>query len=90
VGYPKGREFTGTHGDGSLTSAGNAKNSDWSDPSFNDAFGKTWYTLGSGLRGGSWNDGAVLSHVSSRSRATIFGDERNGTIGGRCARTAPK
>jgi formylglycine-generating enzyme required for sulfatase activity len=103
LGKIEGRRFEGTHGDGLLSVApanpGDATNADW--PGYNDNTIQT--ALGSGLRGGDWNDGVNKLHVSDRSLAaediyvpanvgpgTDFVSSGSGNIGSgfRCVRTA--
>lgn len=88
-----GREFTGTHGDGALTTLtsyeGNATNSDW--PGYNTSFATRGITgaRGSGFRGGSWNSGVTYARVSDRGVAASTSTGRDIAYGGRCARTSP-
>ena len=96
----KGRAFTGTHGDGLLTTTtnyeGNATNTDWPGIDTTPAKGVTTNdATGSGFRGGSWYVGSSSCYVSMRNNAdwayTIRGDTTYGQPGpgGRCVRTSP-
>ncbi|MFM9020177.1 MAG: SUMF1/EgtB/PvdO family nonheme iron enzyme, partial [Sediminibacterium sp.] len=69
-----GRSFTGTRGDGQLTSNGDADASSWPD-----------YT-GACKRGGGWLTIAQRSQLSSRYGAGLNGANRNAETGGRGAR----
>ncbi|OGF47660.1 MAG: hypothetical protein A2452_03255 [Candidatus Firestonebacteria bacterium RIFOXYC2_FULL_39_67] len=82
VGNSTGRGFTGTHGDGSLNSSGDATSSDW------PGFVTTAVTdaIGIGLRGSSW---IFETCVSNRGAADMTVTYRYYLNGGRCARTAP-
>lgn len=85
VGNSTGRGFTGTHGDGSLSTNGHATNSDWPGFVTSEVTGAT----GSGFRGGTWGGGSSLSRVSDRDSAASTGTSRSSDGGGRCARTSP-
>jgi formylglycine-generating enzyme required for sulfatase activity len=83
VGHSDGRGFEGTHGDGALTSNGDANCEDW-----------TGYDGGpvTGFRGGAWDMafGPDVLPVSNRSFASDdIMLERYESYGGRCVRTAP-
>lgn len=69
-----GRSFTGTRGDGQLTTNGDADASSWPD-----------YT-GACKRGGGWLTIAQRSQLSSRYGAGLNGANRNAETGGRGAR----
>lgn len=86
VGNSFGRNFTGTAGDGALSTNGYATNSDW--PGY--ASGEITDGLGSGLRGGSFSGGTYLGFVSRAggSATQNQGSSRYESTGGRCARTA--
>jgi len=86
VGNPTGRAFVGSHGDGVLSTNGNATNPDWPGFSAGEVLGST----GSGNRGGGWPDTTVgrLS-VSDRNDAAKPDATRTNSYGGRCVRTAP-
>jgi formylglycine-generating enzyme required for sulfatase activity len=86
----KGREYTGAHGDGVITSAGEHNVSGWLSTSGE--------VLGVGTRGGAWNTNAGAAYtthaVSSRNSAryypTLREDRpRKNNHGGRGVRTAP-
>ncbi len=92
LGNTTGRAFTGTHGDGTLTSTasyeGNATNNDWPGINATTARGVTAAT-GGGWRGGSWYDGASNLFLTNRTVATGGAATRDNISGGRCVRTAP-
>jgi len=82
VGNSTGRNFTGLHGDGALTTSspyGNADVTNW--PGTN--------AVGAGFRGGDWAHGATIGCVSDRDGAAYTDGTRYYIYGGRCARTAP-
>jgi hypothetical protein len=79
IGSATGRLFTGSHGDGSLDSTGNANVTNWPGT---DA-------IGSGLRGSAWNTNATYARVSDRYNAAYTDAERISSYGGRSVRTAP-
>jgi len=84
VGNTTGRAFTGTHGNGSLSTNGNANNSDW--PGYvSEVTGAT----GVGFRGGSWLNVATNARGSDRILAASTSANRNNNLGGRAARTSP-
>lgn len=91
VGNSAGRAFTGTHGDGELTTRanyeGNATNSDWPGIDTDATRGVTGAD-GSGFRGGSWADSADRLRTSDRQAASLVDASRQGTNGFRAARTA--
>lgn len=70
-------DFTGSHGDGSLSPTGFATNADW--PGID--------AQGGGFRGGNWNYDAMLACVSARYLAACASAYRSYKYGGRCART---
>ncbi len=84
IGDSTGRTFTGTHGDGALSSNGNATNSDWPGYSSGEVTGAG----GSNFRGGAWNSSASVLSTSDRSN-TATTSTRSNTRGFRAARTAP-
>lgn len=85
VGSSTGRSFTGSNGDGSLSTNGNANNSDW--PGY--ALGEITAMTGAGFRGGDWHDDVEFTRVSDRNFAAyVFSDRRNG-YGARCCRIYP-
>ena len=69
-----GRSFTGSKGNGQLTTDGDADASSWPD-----------YT-GACKRGGSWQSAASNIQLSSRNGATLNGSSRDSETGGRGAR----
>ena len=71
-----GLAFTGTHGDGVLTSSGNANAATWPG---SDA-------VGSGWRGGAWYSYTSLMQVSSRSNAGFSYSSREYSLGFRAVR----
>ncbi|MFH1429138.1 MAG: SUMF1/EgtB/PvdO family nonheme iron enzyme, partial [Candidatus Margulisiibacteriota bacterium] len=85
VGNATGRGFTGTHGDGGLSSGGYATNSDWPGYSGGLVSGAT----GSGFRGGEWSGDASTARVSDRYYAAFTITLRLYHLGFRCARTSP-
>ena len=85
IGSATGRNFTGTHGSGSLSASGNATNSDWPGYSSGEVTGAT----GTGGHGGGWNSGNNYIPVSDRSYASHDWAGRDSESGTRLARTAP-
>jgi formylglycine-generating enzyme required for sulfatase activity len=88
VGRPEGRGFQGSHGDGLLTTDGNATNSDW--PGFTPGTGVNTAT-GCGYRGGAFsfpNPTQPNLRVSSRILATAFYNVRYYDDAARFVRTA--
>ena len=92
VGNLSGRNFQGTNGDGILTTAsgseGYATNSDWPGIDVVVSHGVTG-SLGSGVRGGSWDDqlsGARL-RISDRFDAAKSASLAENNLGGRGVRT---
>lgn len=78
VGNPAGRSFTGTHGDGTITSAGRHNVAGWPG---NDAIGWSY-------RGGSYFNGANFIRLSDRfdgASVIASGNNRLGFRGGRTA-----
>jgi len=92
IGNATGRSFTGTHGDGVLTTTasyeGNATNTDWPgiDIDTTTARGVTGAT-GGGLRGGGWNYSNAQIQVSDRSVAAQTSAVSAIANGGRGVRT---
>ncbi len=80
VGSADGRGYTGAHGDGSITSDGEANEPSW--PSSSNG-------VGSGLRGGSYSSNAWYCRLSDRSYAASADNTRRADYGGRGVRTAP-
>jgi len=95
VGNSTGLNYIGTHGDGFLTTSGNATNTDWPGIDAAPSNGVTGAT-GSGFRGGGWYEttSATLA-VGDRTWAARTDSNRSDSgnnywgYGGRCARTAP-
>ena len=85
VGNSTGRAFAGTAGDGSLSAAGHATNSDWPGYSAGQVTGAS----GSGFRGGAWYGGTSGAVVSDRFYAAYADAGRGSDDGGRLARTSP-
>ncbi|MCB9772677.1 MAG: SUMF1/EgtB/PvdO family nonheme iron enzyme [Candidatus Omnitrophica bacterium] len=90
-----GRAFTGTHGNGTLTTTtsyeGNATNTDWPGINATTARGVN-QNSGCGLRGGNYNTSSLEFELSLSSRvyAETCSADVGGTSGaGRLARTAP-
>ncbi|MCX6162077.1 MAG: SUMF1/EgtB/PvdO family nonheme iron enzyme [Ignavibacteriae bacterium] len=79
IGNITGRGFTGTHGNGILTSIGDADASTWPGT---DA-------VGTGNRGGSWVNPIISLGVSERYGAAAPSYGRSEYFGGRGVRTAP-
>ncbi len=79
VGKPAGRGFTGTHGNGVLTSTGDADASTW--PGID--------AVGNGIRGGEWSHTGSYVEVSDRRHAASGPNLRELDYGGRGVRTAP-
>ncbi|MDD4295195.1 MAG: SUMF1/EgtB/PvdO family nonheme iron enzyme [Candidatus Omnitrophica bacterium] len=82
LGNATGRAFLGTHGDGSLSSDGNATNPDWPGYSAGEVTGAT----GAGFRGGGWGNFAGNAQVSYRSSAAITHAGRSNHYGFRLVR----
>lgn len=80
VGNAIGREYTGKHGDGTITPDGNANVANW--PSLGGE--------GSGYRGGYWfNSGEGVLRIAGRQFAAQYSDRRRDRYGIRGVRTAP-
>lgn len=77
VGNTTGRGFTGMHGDGVLTSAGDANAANWPG------------SVGAGFRGGDWDYVAAYARVSDRNLAAWTYSSRYAHFGWRAARSAP-
>ncbi|MDN5200550.1 formylglycine-generating enzyme family protein [Fulvivirgaceae bacterium BMA10] len=89
IGHPKGRAFRGSHGDGQITSNGDATNEDW--PRGNNEEG------GYGYRGGGYYEhhkpeGEFNPHspIAYRRFGSWAGGPRSIAYGFRCVRTATK
>jgi len=104
LGKNDGRQFLGTHGDGTLSSVagyeGNATNSDWPGIDGTDSARGVRFTVGSGLRGGNFNSSSVRHfQLSNRTNASKDADSESyyqrydasfGVFqGGRLGKTAP-
>lgn len=74
IGKAEGRSFTGTHGDGDLSSDGNATNADWPEGS---------YELNYSFRGGDWVE---VKGVSFRASGPGSWTDNWGGRGFRCVR----
>jgi formylglycine-generating enzyme required for sulfatase activity len=88
VGNLTGRNFDGAHGNGELSTNGNANETSlqyWPGYSAGEISGAT----GSGFRGGNWSDDATYARVSDRYNAANTYTDRHYTFGARCARTSP-
>ena len=79
VGNPTGRAFTGIHGDGMLSEAGDANATLWPGTD----------GLGVGFRCGNWYVNNSTLQVSNRYYAATNSILRGGTYGGRGVRSAP-
>ena len=79
IGHATGRLFTGTHGDGVLTSSGEADAGTWPGT---DA-------VGAGFRGGAWFNVSSHLRVSDRLGAASPGANRDISFGFRAVRSAP-
>ncbi|MFH1244968.1 MAG: SUMF1/EgtB/PvdO family nonheme iron enzyme [Candidatus Omnitrophota bacterium] len=79
VGNATGRLFTGLHGDGALTTGGDANVNLW--PAVD--------AVGAGFRGGDWYGGATDARASDRSYAAYTDPVRVDFYGGRAVRTSP-
>lgn len=90
IGNTTGRAFTGTHGDGILSTAsgfeGNATNSDWPGIDGTPARGVSGAD-GSGSRGGGWEDSSTRLRISDRSDAANADASALSNSGGRGARS---
>ncbi len=80
IGNATGRAFTGTHGDGVLTSSGEADAGMWPPGATAD---------GAGFRGGAWNFGSADLRVSDRNLAAASVAGRDVGNGFRAVRSAP-
>ncbi len=77
IGNTSGREYTGMHGNGVLNTAGHADVTGWP--------GLT--AVGTGFRGGDWNNAANSMRVANRSSAVSTATTRDGNNGFRLVRT---
>ena len=91
VGTTNGRSFTGTHGDGTLTTTasyeGNATNTDWPGIDGTPARGVTDGS-GSGYRGGAYDIASTYLTVSERGSTNFTGGSRNPYSGVRLVRNS--
>ena len=85
VGNATGRDFTGLHGNGALSTNGHANETAWPGLTSGEVTGAT----GSGFRGGSWFLNASYLRVSARSRAATPTPARSFNYGFRAVRVAP-
>jgi len=90
VGNSTGLQFSGTHGNGTLTTAtgyeGNASVAGWPGMDASPGYGVDG-AAGSGFRGGSWNDQANYLRTSDRTQAALTDATAQSTFGGRGVRT---
>jgi formylglycine-generating enzyme required for sulfatase activity len=90
AGSPAGLEFTGTHGDGALSSApgfeGNADQSGWPGMDVDPLKGVV-SSAGAGFRGGAWVDTADRLRISDRAEACVASGVAGLSTGGRGARS---
>lgn len=77
VGNATGRSYTGSHGNGTIDSSGNADVSAWPT------------TSGYGVRGGSWGDVPERARTSDRNDATSEFATRSNLVGARGVRGVP-
>jgi len=94
VGNAAGRSYSGTHGDGSLSTVasyeGNATNSDWSGIDTTLTTRGVTGADGAGFRGGAWDETNVQRmSVSDRLYAGLKDATRRSDSGGRLVRTSP-
>lgn len=85
IGDATGLNYTGTHGDGSLSTNGHANSTAWPGITSGEVTG----AAGSGFRGGAWDNNLSDIRVSARNVATLTYTDRSGTTGFRGIRTAP-
>jgi len=85
VGNATGRDFTGLHGNGALSTNGHANETAWPGLTSGEVTGAT----GSGFRGGSWFFNASCMRVSDRSSAAVTHAVRDNYYGFRAVRVAP-
>jgi len=91
VGNATGRNFSGNHGDGYLSTPsgyeGNANVTGWVETDAVDSTHGVTGATGSGLKGGSWSDGSTRLRISDRSQAALTSSAAQNNYGGRGART---
>jgi hypothetical protein len=80
MGAAEGRAYSGLHGDGEISAAGEANVTNWPASSTG---------VGGGIKGGSWGDPIANLQISDRSSASTSFPLRYSTTGGRGIRTAP-
>ncbi len=85
VGNATGRDFTGLHGNGALSTNGHANETAWPGLTSGEVTGAT----GSGFRGGSWHFNASYMRVSGRNSAAATHSVRLNSYGFRAVRVAP-
>lgn len=92
VGYDRGRNFAGSHGDGKLTTSGHADNNDW--PGYNtDSLKVACFKTGGseakgqGFRGGTFTQNRMSTRVSFRDYAAYNSDKHAWNLGIRGVRT---
>jgi hypothetical protein len=85
VGNATGRSFTGVHGNGGLSTNGNANETAWPGLSSGEVTGAT----GAGFRGGGWYTDAVGLRSAGRDYAASTSTSRSIGNGGRGVRVAP-
>jgi len=85
VGNATGRDFTGLHGNGALSTNGHANETAWPGLTSGEVTGAT----GSGFRGGYWSHSAAFLRVSARFDAASTHTFRNFNCGFRAVRVAP-
>ena len=85
VGNATGRDFTGLHGNGALSTNGHANETAWPGLTSGEVTGAT----GSGFRGGNWYNIASLMRVSDRYIAAGTNTLRHSHCGFRAVRVAP-
>ena len=85
IGDATGRNYTGTHGDGSLSTNGHANSTAWPGISSEEVTGAT----GSGFRGGVWSFGLSHMRVSDRTNAANTLTSRDSDRGFRGIRVSP-
>ena len=79
IGHATGRAFTGLHGNGLLTSGGDADVTAWPNTT----------ATGAGLRGGNWATASTSLRVSDRGNTAFVYAVRASHSGWRAVRTAP-
>lgn len=87
IGNASGLLFAGSEGNGVLTTAGNAANTDWPGIDQTTPANGVDTATGSGFRGGSWADATTYLRISDRSEAARTDTAALNTYGGRGVRT---